>query len=93
MNCITAKTPEGARIALTVETDRQAIDVALACCLKVRAEDARIAWILDTKSLGLFYATEALLPELEATGTCQVVGPLRPIGFDEQGGLTDPTPG
>jgi hypothetical protein len=90
MNCITAKTPEGARIALTAETDLEAIDVALACCLKVRAPDARMARILDTKHLGSFYATEALLPELRASGVCDVVGQVRAIGIDGTGTLTDP---
>jgi hypothetical protein len=57
MNCITAKTPEGARMPLTVENDRQALFVAVACCLQVTdAESARIARILDTKHL------ETLLP-------------------------------
>ena len=92
MNCITAKTPEGARIALTVETDRQAIDVALACCLKVTVAEARIARILDTKHLGWLYASEALLPELIAGGRCEIVGRLAPIGFDVEGALTDALP-
>src|SRR5664279_1962866 len=49
MNCITAKTPEGARVALTVDTDREALAVALACCLRVTPEDARIVRVRDTK--------------------------------------------
>jgi hypothetical protein len=93
MNCITAKTPEGARIALTVESDREALDVALACCIKVEASQARIARILDTKHLEWLYASEALLPELLATGSCDVVEEARPIGFDEGGGFTDHFPG
>ena len=32
INCITAKTPEGARIAMTVDSDREAIDIAVSCC-------------------------------------------------------------
>ena len=93
MNCITAKTPEGARIALTVDTDRQALDVAIACCLKVHAETARIVRLLDTKNLEWFYATEPLLAELAAGGSCEVAGPLIPIGLDAGGRLTDPLPG
>ena len=89
MNSITAKTPEGARVALTVETDREAIDVALACCLKVTVPDARIARILDTKHLGWFYASAALLPELVEGGRCEIAGSVAPIGFDAQGALTD----
>lgn len=82
MNCITAKTPEGARIALTAGSDREALVLALACCLKVDPPDARIIRIRDTKHLETFYATEALLPELLATGACSVVEPLHPIQFD-----------
>ncbi|HEU4572270.1 MAG TPA: hypothetical protein VFR93_06245 [Candidatus Limnocylindrales bacterium] len=92
MNCITAKTPEGARIALTVESDRQAIDVALSCCIKVEPAAARIVRILDTKHLGWFYATEPLLPELLATGRCDVESEVRPIAFDGRGGFTDVLP-
>ena len=89
MNCITAKTPEGARIALTVDTDREAIDVALACCLLVDPPTARMARILDTKHLEWFYATTALLPELAATGICEIVRPAAPIAFDVTGRLAD----
>lgn len=92
MNCITAKTPEGARVALTVDTDHDALDVALACCIKVNAEEARIARILDTKHIEWLYATEALLPELLATGTCEVVRKPGPIGFDGRGRFTDEFP-
>lgn len=92
MNCITAKTPEGARVALTVETDREALDVALACCLKVTVAEARIARILDTKHLGWLYASAALLPELIEGGRCEIVGRLAPIGFDVEGALTDALP-
>lgn len=92
MNCITAKTPEGTRVPLTVDTDREAIDVALACCLKVDVPTARIVRIRDTKHLGWFYATEALLPGLQASGVCEIVGQLGPIGFDRSGRLTETLP-
>jgi hypothetical protein len=82
MNCITAKTPEGARIAMTVDSDRDALVVALACCLKVSPDTARVVRLRDTKHLELFYASESLLPELLASGVCEVVGPLQPIRFD-----------
>jgi len=92
MNCITAKTPEGARIALTVDTDREALDAAIACCLKVQAETARIVRMLDTKHLEWFYASEVLLPELLETGRCTVAGPPAPIAFDATGRLADVLP-
>jgi hypothetical protein len=93
MNCITAKTPEGARVAMTVDTDRQALDVAIACCLKVQASNARIVRMLDTKHLEWFYASEPLLAELLATGRCEMASRVTPIGFDATGQLTDPLAG
>jgi hypothetical protein len=84
MNCITAKTPEGARIPLTVETDRDALVVAIAACLHITPEEARIVRARDTKHLELLYASAPLLPELLAVG-CELVEPLHPIVFDELG--------
>jgi hypothetical protein len=92
INCITAKTPEGARIALTVDTDREAVDVAIACCLRVDSSTARIARILDTKHLEWFYASEPLLDELKRTGSCEVVGDIRPMAFDSDGQFVDDLP-
>lgn len=48
--------------------------------------------ILDTKHLGWFYATDAVLPELRASGVCEIPGELAPIGLDEAGRLTDALP-
>jgi hypothetical protein len=85
MNCITAKTPEGARVALTVDTDRQALSVAIACCLKVEPPDTRIVRIRDTKHLELLYVSESALEEALATGRCEIVQPLDAIEFDRDG--------
>jgi hypothetical protein len=82
VNTITAKTPEGARIALTVDTDREALAVALACCVRVTSGTARIVRARDTKHLELLYVSAAALPEVLATGTCEVVEPLHAIRFD-----------
>ena len=89
MNCITAKTPEGARVALTVDTDREALAVALACCLRVTPEDARIVRVRDTKHLELLYVSAPALPEVLAGGKCEVVEPLHPIRFDAGGLFVD----
>ena len=90
MNCITAKTPEGARVPLTVDTDREAIAIALACCIKVTPAGARIVRARDTKHLELLYVSAAALPELLATGRCEIVRPAAPIAFDAAGMLADP---
>ena len=70
----------------------EALDVAIACCLKVRAEEARVVRMLDTKHLEWFFASAPLLDDLLATGTCEVAGPASPIGFDAAGRFTDTLP-
>ncbi len=92
MNCITAKTPEGARVALTVDTDREALSVAIACCLKVQPESARIVRICDTKHLELMYVSGPALADVLGTGVCEVVRPLGPIAFDSNGMFADTPP-
>jgi hypothetical protein len=92
MNAITAKTPEGARVPLTVDTDREAVDVAIACCLRTQAETARLIRIADTKHLGWLLASESVLPELLATGRCELAGPIHPMAFDAAGRLVDDLP-
>jgi hypothetical protein len=89
MNCITAKTPEGARIPLTVECDREALDIALACCLRVEPVSARVVRILDTKHLDRLLVSEAALPEVLATGRCELAEPLHEMAFDGEGMFTD----
>jgi hypothetical protein len=92
MNCITAKTPEGARIAMMVDTDREALDIAIACCLKVDPARARVARIVDTKHLEWFYASESVLADLKSSGSSDIAGPVGPITFDAEGRFVDDLP-
>lgn len=88
MNMITAKAPQGARIPLTVDNDRQALQIALACCIKTVPATARIARIVDTKHVESFWASEALLPEILDDDRVVQAGELQPIAFDGSGMLT-----
>jgi hypothetical protein len=92
MNCVTAKTPEGARIALTAASDREGLDLALACCLRVDPARARIARIRDTKHLEWFFASEALLDELRGRADCEIKGAPAPIGFGDRDSFLDELP-
>lgn len=89
MNMITSKAPQGARIPMTVENDRQAIQIALACCLKTQPETSRIMRIQDTKHVETFWASETLLPEILEAGRVEQTGDLREIAFDGAGMLAD----
>ena len=85
MNLITAKSPDGAKIPITVESDRQALQVALACCIKVESATAKIMRIADTKHLEDLWVSETLLDELAALGTVEPLGDPAPTGFDAVG--------
>jgi lactate racemase-like protein len=92
MNCVTAKTPEGARIALTVDSDRRGLDLAVACCLRVEPAHARIARIRDTKHLEWFLASEPLIADLQSRPDCEIRGEPGAIRFDPADGFLDQLP-
>ncbi len=92
MNEVTAKTPEGGRIPITLDSDREALAVAIAACIGVDVASARILRVRNTKDLGLLLVSEAALPEVLATGRCEVAGPLEEIRFDADGMLEDQLP-
>jgi hypothetical protein len=89
MNCVTAKTPEGARMPLTVDTDRQALHVALACCVRLEPGRIRLMRIADTKHVDELWLSEALLEEVGAEEPLQVLAGPAPIAFDASGMLAD----
>ena len=89
MNTITAKSPQGARIPITVDNDRQAIQIALASCLKIQPATSRIMRIRDTKHVETFWASESLLSDILEEGRVTQTGDLREIAFDAAGMLVD----
>lgn len=86
MNMITAKSPQGARVPITVATDRQALTLAVASALKVPEGAARIMRIRSTKDLETLWASEPVLADLRASGaSVEFVDDVQPIAFDEEG--------
>ena len=85
MNLITAKSPDGAKIPITVESDRQALQIALACCTKVENATAKLMRIEDTKHLEEVWVSESLLPELALLGTVEPLTDPAAITFDASG--------
>ena len=89
MNALTSKNPESARVPLTADDDRQALHLALACCVGTRPETARIARIESTKHVDHLWASEPLLPDLLATGRVEQLGEPEPVRFDAAGMLAE----
>jgi hypothetical protein len=85
INCLTAMTPEKARIPMTGQTDREAIEWAFLTIGAVEPSRARVVRIKNTLHLERFYASEALLPEIQANSKLKIVGGFAPMSFDEAG--------
>ena len=65
INCLTAMTPEKARIPATGETDQEGIEWAFQTIGAVNPQQARVVKIKDTLHLDEIYVSEPLLPELK----------------------------
>lgn len=93
LNSITAKDVEGAKLPVTVDTDQDALALAIAACLRVDAATARIVRARSTKDLERLWVSEPAIDEVLAGGRCELLGPPQPITFDAGGMLPDETPG
>lgn len=86
-NCLTAGNFNGAKLPITLPTDRDAITAALPRTdpSQVRAVIAR-----NTLDLGLLWVSAPLLPQLSQHPTLEQVGPPAPMTFDATGRLLLP---
>jgi hypothetical protein len=85
INCITACTPNGAKVPATFDSDREAVETALSCIGLIAPERARVIRIKNTLVLGEIECSEAFLPEIGKRPDLEVVGEARPLGFDAGG--------
>jgi hypothetical protein len=87
INQLTAKTPQGGRLPLVARSDRDAILMAIASLRRVQPDAIRLIRIRNTKDLTKIWASEAILPELLATGRAEQLGNLVEPDFNAQGNL------
>jgi hypothetical protein len=87
INSLTACSPAGAKLPPVLDTDREAIAVALACLASARVEEARVVRIKNTLQLGEVDVSEAFLPELAGRDDLTPMGDPAPLPFDAAGAL------
>jgi hypothetical protein len=87
MNAITSGVPEGAKVPMAFETDREAIQVALKMIGLTPPEQARIVRIKNTLQLTEMDVSEALLSEIGAHERLSVVAEPAVLVFDDKGNL------
>jgi hypothetical protein len=85
INTLTACAPNGAKLPLVFESDREAVENALGCIGLTPPERARVVRIQSTLVLGEIECSEALLPEIATRSDLRVIGAGRPLGFDAAG--------
>jgi len=87
INCLTAMAPEKGRIPMTAQTDREAVEWAFITAGAVEPPRARVVRIKNTLHPERLYASEALLPEIQANSNLKIVGAWQPMSFDAAGML------
>jgi hypothetical protein len=87
INCLTGLSPESARIPITFDTDREAVEAALGTIGMVKPEEARIVRIQNTLLLEELDVSEACLPEVKQRENLKVLWGPKGLVFDSSGGL------
>ncbi len=86
INAITSTNVEAARVPVTFDTDREAMETAFSTCGN-SVEACRMIWIKNTLKLDQFIATEALLDEIGSKPHLKVLERLGELSFDGKGDL------
>ncbi|HLF49351.1 MAG TPA: [Fe-S]-binding protein [Methylomirabilota bacterium] len=85
INCLTACAPNGAKLPLVFDSDREAVENALNCIGLTKPEQARVIRIKNTLVLGEIECSEVFQPEIAKRPDLVVVGEGRPLAFDAAG--------
>lgn len=86
-NCLTSHNLAGGKIPITLPTDRETIEAALA---GIGPNRARVVIARNTLDLDLLWASESLLPIVAQTPALEQLGPLRSLNFNSEGNLALP---
>ncbi|MEK9722485.1 MAG: hypothetical protein VW405_03225 [Rhodospirillaceae bacterium] len=88
MNIVTAGVMEGAKLPLVADNDRDAIGIAIRGCPGVHSETARIVRIKNTLEMTTVWASEPMVPEIEANPKQEILGEAFEMRFDNHNAIT-----
>ncbi len=86
-NVITSTLLDGGLIPMIMNTEREAIQLAVKTVLRVKPQHTRIVRIRDTLTLGDILVSETMLDEARAHPQLEITGDPAPFLFDDQGNL------
>src|SRR5262249_10296670 len=81
INVLTSCFRRGARVPITLPTDREVFRVACETCWRVRPEDARLVIVPNTLELERLWVSPALRAEVEAHPDLALEGPFEAVPF------------
>jgi hypothetical protein len=87
INCVTAMTPEKARIPIALQTDQEAIATALTTVGPIEPWEARVIRIKNTLEMEELQVSQALMDELKGRHDITPIGGLDDLMFDAEGNL------
>ncbi len=87
INCVTALRPEGAKIPMTFECDKDAIEAAVSTCGIEDPDDMKIVWIKSTLDLEKVIVSEGYLDDLNGRENFEQISSIREITLDSSGNL------
>src|SRR5690606_6681668 len=90
-NALTSTVLLQAKMPMVMPDDESAIKTVVKTCEAADLERVRLLRVPNTLQLEYLYASEAMLPELEARPGVEIVGPLEEMRF-ESGRLVNPWP-
>jgi hypothetical protein len=87
LNALTATRPRGVMIPMAFDTDREAVDTALATAGVMDPREARVVWIRNTLEIAEMEVSEAFIPEMERRANLEVLTEPGEMRFDKEGDL------
>ena len=84
-NAITATILNPAKLPIIMNSDRDALAVALKTCNRITPETARIVRIKNTLELHRIWVSPVMLDELEKNENIEIAGKETPLEFDSSG--------
>ncbi|ODS34415.1 MAG: hypothetical protein SCARUB_00426 [Candidatus Scalindua rubra] len=85
INCIAGLRPEGAKIPMTFDCDKDAINTAISLCGMDDTENIKIVWIKNTLELEKIIVSEAYKGDLKGRDDLEQISSAKEIVFDSSG--------
>jgi len=87
VNCLSSCDPEGGKIPITLQNDREVIEMAIQCVGMIPADKVKIIRILNTLHLSEVEVSEAYGGEISQRDDLVVIEEAKPMEFDSEDNL------